>query len=743
MSALDRMSNFTSNAARYTPRRVEIPREFAEKYDLSRPENVFLAKLDMQGFSMTELGSVLQCDTDQLTISGAGSGKSTALIFKIMYGLISGQTLCEKGLPDGTKVSVPDKIWVSTFLHSGADELRQKLAKMQYKFGYPVSSDSIEFSTMHAEFKRALNAMGVQTIMCPQDYKDSRSSSALLRKAIHSLGILPNDREKLSEDDYQLIGGMVTNYRNRLDDTRYADEQALDYGLTPMVFDALVETFRRNRQEAGVMDFEDLQELLYRFLYTTPNKNVQDFIANRYKYIYLDEFQDTSQIQYAILKFYARGRLIYNRDSLGKYNKEVGGELSEGLYKPFESEGGKIFAVGDDDQCIYGWRGSDIRIILNRFEADFYPTVSNLTVNYRCPSNILNPVIPSIERNELRHRKSLVSSAEGGDCVMYLGNNNFEMLKDMYDRIEEDVAKGMSVAIICRTNYEGVLPALMLEMKHKYTFSISGANMGLGTALPRKLLSMASLFTERSSYSVQNALSMFVYRNINWKVKNMVQAMKNDNSSIWTINLQDVAYSCPEILSILKQLRSFVLDDDGKRVPENEVYALKWVYSWLYENYYKGDSVFCTSARSYLSMLIFILDEMHFKSIFEFQDMMEMYGDGLRAKIKKQDTQISIVTVHEFKGKERDSVYIWHDSDGTFPTQKCDLSNQSQLEEERRVHYIACTRARKKLTIYAQTSAMGMFARELTCKKIELKKKVVGTLGSNTQTNELDWEGWS
>ena len=234
------------------------------------------------------------------------------------------------------------------------------------------------------------------------------------------------------------------------------------------------------------MDFEDLQELLYKYLYVTPNKAVQDFVAGRYKYIYLDEFQDTSQIQYAILKFYARGRLVFNKETKAGYEEPI----FDGLYTPFEDRDKRIIALGDDDQCIYSWRGSDIRIISEWFERDFKPTVTQLTVNYRCPENILKPVIPSIEKNKFRHQKPLVSYNKGGEFNIYSSDDVFFMLEDMCKKITEDVEKGLSVAIICRTNYDGVLPALYLEMLHKFKFSVSGVNMTLNTALPKKLLAM-------------------------------------------------------------------------------------------------------------------------------------------------------------------------------------------------------------------------------------------------------------
>ena len=80
---------------------------------------------------------------------------------------------------------------------------------------------------------------------------------------------------------------------------------------------------------------------------------------------------------------------------------------------------------------------------------------------------------------------------------------------------------------------------------------------------------------------------------------------------------------------------------------------------------------------------------------------------------KKKNTKIRIATVHEFKGKECDSVYVWNDSDGVFPSNKCELTDEEQVEEERRVHYIACTRAKKKEHIYCLNGKVGKFVKEM------------------------------
>ena len=106
---------------------------------------------------------------------------------------------------------------------------------------------------------------------------------------------------------------------------------------------------------------------------------------------------------------------------------------------------------------------------------------------------------------------------------------------------------------------------------------------------------------------------------------------------------------------------------------------------------------------------------------------MDDLNERLQARVGK-NYGISISTVHEFKGKERDSIYVWNDSEGVFPSPKTDLKELSQVEEERRVHYIACTRARCKSTIYSLMGSTGMFLNEMDCKTTPVTSHIQGSI---------------
>lgn len=646
----------------------------------------------------TELYDFLKADGDLLVNAIAGSGKTTAITFKIIHDVVTGEATRLQSIPNGTQVRVVDKIWVCTFLRSGAFDLEQSVLSWQTKLGYTQSANQISFSTLDAEFKRCLNAMGIATSI-----GDPATLSRLFKKAVDSCNISRKGYD-LTKEDYNILSGIVTYYRGRLDNKKYAHPSASDYELTPSILDLLVRQYATLRKSEGIMDFEEIQELLYRYLYETPNKAVQDFIADRYNYVYIDEFQDTSQMQYAILKFYTRGRLWMNRS---------GEESEEPQFTGLEKKG-KIIAVGDPSQCIYSFKGSDNHIIEEVFDNDYRPSLCTLSVNWRCPSNILNPIVPSIHKNKGSASQKILPCRDGGDFYAYQFSSYKTMLEQLQKDIKEDMEEGNTVAVLCRTNFDGMIPALVLESAKEFNFSISGENMTLGSPLPRSIIGVASLFTERSTPAVKKSLSFFVKRGADYEVKRLIDTLKANNMSVWQIPEEDLKWSCRDIADFVAEVKPIFMPDGKTRVKEYEMNALAQVYWILRTRVFVGDSYYAEAARAYIDTMLYLISNNHFESVYEFLEEVDFLNQKLQGRIQKKKTPIQIATVHEFKGKEADSVYVWNDSEGVFPSPKTDISNEDELEEERRVHYIACTRAKKKEHIYAIQGRVGMFADEMT-----------------------------
>lgn len=696
MSALDRLEGYRGNLGKG---RTEDSVE-SSYFDVRTPEGCFLNLLQKHGFTMldtvtgeeTEICKVLKTDGNIYIQAVAGSGKTTTLIYKIMHDIVTGETMRVQELPNGMQAKVVDKVFVGTFLKSGADELQKRLAQEQRKLGYSVTATQVTFGTLHAEFKRALNAMGVATPIASQSVL-----SGLLRKAINSCNISRNG-EKLKNEDYKIIEGILTYYRGRLDEQRYRHPNAVDYELTPSIIDLLNKQYSNFKAVEGVMDFEDLQELLYKYCYVTPNPAVIEFLGNRYNYMYLDEFQDTSQIQYALIQVYMKG--VSKSAELRKK--------------------GKLIVVGDVQQCIYSFRGSDINVMYKQFDEDFDSTHLNLSYNRRCPSNILKPIIPSIMLNRESSGIEIKAINDGGefDCRGY--QNIKQMLMGVEGELKKDKVNNYSSGILCRTNYDGMIPALYLELVGGFDYSISSEAMTLTGALPRKLMRVTSIFTDRGTPALKETLSMFAPYSQLWGVKQLCDTMKQNQKRIWDIPIDDMVYSCSAIAS-------YVNDWVELRKNSNDIEVLKAIYWQLYEDVFDGDSAYSQGARAIIDVLLFLLENEDIKDIGMFRERCELIDEQLHARIGI-NADISIATVHEFKGKERDAIYVWNDSDGVFPTNKTDMKNEFEVSEERRVHYIACTRAKKKSIILCKTAEVGYFVKEMDCKCRYIAPKVNGSI---------------
>ena len=296
-SIWEELSNFRNET---TPKEKKTDANNSEEQKKMKPSERLLQEIKQHGFDLSQMEDVLKTKGNQLIISCAGSGKTTSLVFKIIYDLKTGWSTKVVEV-NGNNVRVPDKIWVSTFLRSGADELEFALRKWQSKLHCVDTSQSIEFSTLHAEFKRALNAFGVKT-----DIISDKENNQLLKNVLKPYNLMNARGKSLNSEDISNLESALARTRNVLDETRYTSDIYDELNISAKIIDAILFDWRAERTKLNKYDFEDLQEVLYKECYERNNEEVINFLANRYSFIYVDEFQDTSQIQYKLLQIYAR-----------------------------------------------------------------------------------------------------------------------------------------------------------------------------------------------------------------------------------------------------------------------------------------------------------------------------------------------------------------------------------------------------------------------------------------------------
>jgi DNA helicase-2/ATP-dependent DNA helicase PcrA len=671
-SLLDDMNNFLNG--------VNKEQDEARGVHVIRPNNSnnnanlekFYAKLTELGINLDELGGILECQDNLLVLSGAGSGKTTALILKIIRDLISGDMMKFKtvnSIYGQSQVMVPANILISTFLKTGAEELKASFFEWCRILGIVgIDTTTIHFRTIHAEVKDCLKQMGVHTEVLEDGDK-------LIRAIMNKYGIRATTAtsRSLTIDELSDMASLVAYARNRLDEKRYEHQLMQDYRLDTILFDAVLRDLKLQRAATGKVDFEDMQEMLLEAAQLNPN--VRDFISKRYDYVYVDEFQDTSQLQYELLKYYFAGCK-------------------------------RVITIGDDDQTIYSWRGSDAEIIAHRFEEDIKPTVLMLSVNYRCAANILNMVIPSIELNSNRHPKQLRAHKEGGEINLVLGGDVNSLVASMM----KDLSSGHKVGVLARVNADLLIPAIILELDGGVEFGLS-KSVNMNSRMARQVFGIMDLVTKRNTEEFEGYFKCFVPK-YNWfeasKLYNVLLANKTMN--LYNIPLADLQHSVPTLFPFIKGLR------DAKEVGEVEAYL--FILGMLEKQAFVGKSLYAQKARD---LVIFTR-----KIILEHKDVRNLslgqidnlFNSVLPERMSRRikygrDVFVKLTTVHEAKGKEWDSVYIWNDVEGSFPNVVGSRElTVAEFEEERRVHYIACTRAKVKLTIYSDELRMGAFLKE-------------------------------
>lgn len=637
-----------------------------------KPSDRLLAEIKSYGFDMSQLIDVLKCKGNQLTISCAGSGKTTSLVFKVIYDIKTNQAT-KISTVNGNQIRVLDKIWVCTFLRSGAEELQASLRKWQRRLHCVDTSSAIQFSTLHAEFKRALNAMGVETNII-----SAKKNSSLLKDVVSRYALKNQDGRDLNAENMRDLEGALTYTRNRLDEKRYENDTYRELNIGAIIIDSILIEWKHTRKQLGMCDFEDLQEMLYEECCVKNNEKVINFLSKRYNLIYIDEFQDTSQIQYELIKVY------------GSCAKQV-------------------MAIGDDDQTIYSWRGSCNDIIRNRFEQDFMPVRTNLSINFRCPENILEAIKPSIQNNKERFDKNLVSYKKGGEVRLGVFPNYARMVNKLGDLIYQDVKDNMSVAVLCRVNSDGLMPALIFDKLNLFSFSISGEGMTLDSYIGRTVLSIIRLMTDKSTQAVKNALNLLTYDS--YSINNLMKVCKTNKLSIWTINARDLQYSCPSIASLVLDWREY-------RETNGEIPTLQKILEDYRLKVFNRDNQFNEVVRSVIMSVEALLTYFNYSYADEFLMELEDINERLKGRKDAKKAQIRIATVHEFKGKEADSVYVWNASRHVFPYRSAEDSEE-EMEEERRIFYIANTRARKRSSIMTIKGRESMFLYEMNLEGAE------------------------
>lgn len=610
------------------------------------------------GFSLDELNEeqikpVLDTEGAVLVTAGAGSGKTRLLTHRIAY------LVQEKGVNKHSILAI-------TFTNKAALEMRDRLEK----FGLEHPRD-MWIVTFHSFCLRILRIF-IDKLSYDKNFSiyDDDDKEHLVRELIKKHGF---DKDSVYKkalwviSDVKMKNISIEEYRNN---NAYLDD--IDEICT--IFKEYQVELRRN----NALDFDDLLIKAHTLLSTS--QEVLEYCQNRFRYIHIDEFQDTNTIQYDLVRMIA-----------AKY--------------------GNIFAVGDEDQSIYGWRGADFRNIFN-FTNDFPGCrVYKLERNYRSTKNILSAANMLIKHNSQRLDKTLWTGNDEGEPIRFLRAGS-----------EQDEANGVVSSIIglVRSGKYKFSDIAILMRLNALTRSFEERLIQYG--IPHKVFGGFKFFERKEIKDLLAYLKVLgnpaddeaLARIINFPKRGIgdgTVAQLRHYGEVTGQSMSDVLLHVEQNedlpLSVIKKVTAFsrllhALYDKKKNASLTDL--VTYLVSVLQLNtVYGGDSEEDRNRRLHVEE--FVASVQQFEESNEGADISDyLQMVGLYADTDEMDDSdyVSLATVHSAKGLEFKVVYVVGMEESIFPIIRMDASEDEQ--EERRLFYVAITRARELLFVtYAAT----------------------------------------
>ncbi|MDB0043182.1 UvrD-helicase domain-containing protein [Flavobacteriaceae bacterium] len=603
-------------------------------------------------------------DGPVMVIAGAGSGKTRVLTFRIAY-------LMEQGVD-------PFSILALTFTNKAAKEMKERIGSIVGE----SNSKALWVGTFHSIFARILRSeadlLGYSSNFSIYDTQDSeRLISSIIKEY------------KLDKDlyKYRNIRNRISSLKNNLVTVKaYHNNQELvqqDKESRRPMFGKIYQTYVNRCFKASAMDFDDLllktNELLNRF------PEVLNKYQQRFKYIHVDEYQDTNHSQYLIVK---------------------------ALADKFEN----ICVVGDDAQSIYGFRGANIENILS-FQKD-YPnsTVYRLEQNYRSTQNIVNAANSVINKNLNKLDKKIWTENEIGDKIevnqtvtdseegRFVASSIFEAKYNLQLRNDE-------FAVLYRTNAQSRSIEDALRRKN-IPFQIFGGLSFYQRKEIKDVLAYLRLIVNPSDEESLKRIINYPPRGIGQTTLEKIQIFSNENNLtifdiVDNINNSDININNgtkQKLFDFVTMIKSFQIANENLNALEilNEVLKRVGVVNLL-KNEGTPESIsrienieeLINAVQDFIDGQKEIVDSNG--SLNEFLEDVALISD-LDKDIEKSEPKVSLMTIHLAKGLEFSNVYIVGLEEDLFPS-ALSSTTRSDLEEERRLFYVALTRAKKKIIL--------------------------------------------
>lgn len=587
--------------------------------------------------------AVKHIDGPMLVLAGAGSGKTKVLTNRIA-------NLIDNGIS-------PYNILAITFTNKAAKEMKDRVISL-----IGGTASSIQISTFHSLGLRILKEnyalLGYErnfTII------DSDDVLTIIKKIMKDLN--------MSKEHYnpREIKNKISSAKNEMMDVEKFSKIEFDHKIVEVY-----KTYQKKLKQGNSVDFDDLLILPIKLFKNFPS--VLEEYQDRYKYILIDEYQDTNEAQYTFTRLLS-----------AKYRN--------------------IFVVGDNDQAIYAFRGANYKNILN-FEKD-YPEAKTILLeeNYRSTKNILNAANSVIKNNRERKDKNLWSSNETGDKIKYKKvSTEKEEASFVVEEIKNLLSQGITeeqIAVLYRTNAQSrTIEEELLKKNIKYR--VVGSFYFYNRKEIKDLLCYLRLINNHKDDVSLLRIINTPKRGIGEKtINNLITSAEENNTSLYDTITSGKELAFKELIEELTK--------------DSEKLSITELVDTILEK---------SGIKKELSSSKLLEDEIRLENLNEFKGVTQTYEEeqgnanledfleeiSLVSDITEhQDSasRVSLMTVHSVKGLEYNYVFIIGMEEGIFPHYNAiNDGTNSAIEEERRLCYVAITRAKKKLYITSADTRM-------------------------------------
>ena len=637
-----------------------------------------------------------------LVIAGAGSGKTKVLTHKIAF------LIQEKQVK-------PWNILAITFTNKAANEMKQRVENL-----LSDSSNDIWMGTFHSIcvriLRRYIDRIGFDSSFIIFDTSDQRT---LVKDCLKELKVddkLFTDRAVLSE---------ISNAKNEmLEPKAYSVKYANDFRKETI--GKVYELYQKRLRENNAIDFDDIINYTIKIL--TENQDVLEYYTEKFKYVLVDEYQDTNKAQFMLISILA-----------SKY--------------------GNITVVGDNDQGIYSFRGADISNILN-FERDFPGTkIIKLEQNYRCTGNILKAANAVIKHNETKYDKKLwTENNEGNIPCIYSGDDEYDEASYIINQIRflktEEYFKFSDFAVLYRMNSQSRAIEDILRREDIPYKIIGGLKFYERKEIKDIIAYLRLIFNPSDNMSLKRIINEPKRGIGKTSLDNIAKISEETGNSMYDIiknaekyGLNRVYLNSREFIEAIEELRS---KKDNMRISDLIKETLKktgYTKALELENTVEAETRI-QNLDEFLTVAIEFEEESADNTLAEFLEGITLSSDV--DNLEDEEESVTLMTLHSAKGLEFPVVFLVGMEEGIFPGYKS-IGEPKELEEERRLFYVGITRAKqylyltcaKRRTIFGSTSynSISRFVKEIPSELLDGYEEIVNSKNEDTfNDSSYKWE---